>query len=104
MTNGGSGKTNANFNCRHGTVRFWFRPRWSSANVPGGTGPQTFSRLFEVGRYEAEAWFARLPAADVGCLYLGPDGNPFTPDPADPGFPEVPRHLGSVRGAWPELS
>jgi hypothetical protein len=53
---------------------------------------------------EAETWFARLPAADVGCLYLGPDGKPFTPDPADPGFPEVPRHFGSVRGAWPKPS
>jgi|GEM_PF-759283 len=48
MTNGG--KTNANFNCRQGTMRFWFRPRWSSGNVPGGTGPQGQSHLLVIGQ------------------------------------------------------
>jgi hypothetical protein len=57
-----------------------------------------------VAAAEAEAWFARMPAADVGCLYLGPNGNPITPDPAAPEFAGVRRHFGSVRGAWPQLS
>jgi len=53
---------------------------------------------------EAEAWFGKLPMIDAGCLYLRPDGSPFTPDPADSTFSNVMRHFGSVRGAWPKLS
>ena len=53
---------------------------------------------------EAEAWFPRLPVTDVGCLYISPEGLPFTPDPSDPHFANVIRHYGSVRGAWPKLS
>jgi hypothetical protein len=52
----------------------------------------------------AEAWFGRLPAADVGCLYLDAKGAPCTPDPSDPSFTAVPRHFGSVRGAWPKIA
>jgi len=39
---------NANINLRNGTVRFWFRPDWSSANAGGG-GPGGYARLIEVG-------------------------------------------------------
>jgi hypothetical protein len=52
---------------------------------------------------QAEAWFARLPAAEVGCLYLDPDGKPCMPDPLKPGFSGYPRHQGSVGGSWPKL-
>lgn len=45
-----------------------------------------------------------LPPEEVGCLYLGPDLRPRTPDPASPGFPRLTRHYGRVRGAWPTLS
>jgi len=38
----------ANVNVRQGTIRFWFRPSWASTNS-GGTGPQTETRLFEMG-------------------------------------------------------
>jgi nucleotidyltransferase AbiEii toxin of type IV toxin-antitoxin system len=51
---------------------------------------------------QAEEWFGRLPAADVGCLYLNDDGTPFTPNPADPHFAKLRRHFGTVRGAWPK--
>jgi hypothetical protein len=53
---------------------------------------------------QAEAWFDKLPPADLGCLYLDRSGNPFTPDPASPDFAGVVRHFGSVRGAWPKLA
>ncbi|MGZ4971361.1 MAG: LamG-like jellyroll fold domain-containing protein [Limisphaerales bacterium] len=39
-TNDGS----LNFNCSHGAVAFWFKPRWN-----GGTGPGNYGRLFEIG-------------------------------------------------------
>src|SRR5207248_10724057 len=34
--------------CSQGTVRFWFKPAWSSTNA-GGTGPQSRGRLIEIG-------------------------------------------------------
>lgn len=50
----------ANINLRSGTVRFWFKPDWSSADQ-GGTGPQNSGRLIEVGDYHPEftnGWWA----------------------------------------------
>jgi hypothetical protein len=53
---------------------------------------------------EAENLFPRLPAHEVGCLYLDSAGSPVTPDPASGLFPTLIRHFGSVRGAWPKMS
>jgi hypothetical protein len=53
---------------------------------------------------QAEEWFARLPAAEVGCLYLDQNGLPCTPDPSAVDFPRLRRHFGSLRGSWPELA
>jgi hypothetical protein len=50
---------------------------------------------------QAEHLFARLPLADVGCLYLTPSFQPVTPDSASPDFAKLIRHFGSIRGAWP---
>lgn len=50
---------------------------------------------------EAFLWFDKLPADEVGCLYLDAQNCPLTPDPASPEFPKLRRHFGSVRGAWP---
>lgn len=36
--------------------------------------------------------------------FLDMDKHPVTPDPDDPKFPTLKRHLGSVRGAWPRIS
>lgn len=51
---------------------------------------------------EAEEWLAKLPAADLGCLYLDAAGVPCTPNSLGPEFATVRRHFGSVRGAWPK--
>jgi hypothetical protein len=53
---------------------------------------------------EAEGLFARLPAEEIGCLYLDPAGKPVTPNPDGPEFRTLTRHFGSVRGAWPTLT
>lgn len=53
---------------------------------------------------QAETLFARLPLAEVGCLYLTPSFQPITPDPASPDFPALIRHYGSIRGAWPVVA
>jgi hypothetical protein len=55
-------------------------------------------------RERAEQLFERLPAEELGCLYLDRDNKPVTPDPDSPEFAELKRHFGSVRGAWPRIS
>lgn len=53
---------------------------------------------------EARALVALLPPNELGCLYLGRDQLPVTPDPAASGFPALVRHKGSTRGTWPTVS
>ena len=55
-------------------------------------------------REQAEKLVARLPAGELGCLYLDPENNPVTPDPASLAFRSWTRHFGSIRGAWPRIS
>jgi hypothetical protein len=58
----------ANINCRNGTIRFWFRPDWSSVSA-GGTGPYSWGRLIEVGGWSWDntyGWWS---------LYFDPNGN-----------------------------
>lgn len=53
-----SGKTN--LSATVGTIRFWFRPSWSSSSVDG-KGPKQAGRLLEMGawgRNSAVAWWA----------------------------------------------
>ena len=52
----------------------------------------------------ARAIVATLPPREVGCLYLGPDQRPLTPDATAPQFDRLKRHRGRVRGAWPTMS
>jgi hypothetical protein len=51
----------------------------------------------------AEDLIARLPAAEVGCLYLDAAGKVVAPDPASPEFPGLARHFGTWRGSWPRI-
>jgi hypothetical protein len=53
---------------------------------------------------QAQELFAKLPAAEAGCLYLDQNSVPRTPDPTHSEFPTLIRHFGSVRGAWPTVS
>ncbi len=53
---------------------------------------------------DAHALFERLPAEEVGCLYLDANRQPVTPHPGTPEFSRLTRHFGSVRGAWPVIS
>lgn len=45
----------------------------------------------------------KLPPKEIGCLYLDPKGQPFTPDPTAPDFLRVHRHYGCLKGAWPSF-
>jgi hypothetical protein len=53
---------------------------------------------------QAESWFPQMNAADVGCLFLRPDGTPFTPKQDEQQLPATIRHFGSLRGAWPAIA
>lgn len=55
-------------------------------------------------REAAESLVRRLPAEEIGCLYLKKAGIPVPPDPASPKFPSLIRHFGSLRGAWPSAA
>ena len=68
---------NANINCRNGTVRFWFKPDWSSANQ-GGTGPGSNGRLIEVGNHNpanTSGWWALYLSSDGTQLLFGSSTN-----------------------------
>jgi hypothetical protein len=64
-------------------------PRWKQAWLEAAHG--------------AESLLPRLPAEEVGCLYLDAAGKPVTPDPAAVEFAALGRHYGCVRGAWPVI-
>lgn len=53
---------------------------------------------------EARELVTSLPPDEIGCFYLGTDGLPAQPDPAEDGFPSLVRHRGSTGGAWPTAS
>ncbi len=38
------------------------------------------------------------------CLYLDRGQNPVTPDASSGGFHGLIRHVGCIRGAWPQVS
>jgi Nucleotidyl transferase AbiEii toxin, Type IV TA system len=68
--------------------------------------PVPLSEIKDAWRHaaaEADELFPRLPASEVGCLYLTPPATPTTPHPDDPAFATLMRHYGSVRGAWPVI-
>jgi hypothetical protein len=75
----------------------------ASENLAQPVNLQTLKQSWLAAAADAEALFARLPVAEVGCLYLGQEGSPVTPDPESEAFPTLVRHFGSVRGAWPNL-
>lgn len=55
-------------------------------------------------RERASQLFDRLPAEELGCLYLDTQNQVVTPDPGSAVFSTLVRHFGSVRGAWPRIS
>ena len=53
------------------------------------------------GSDHARELVSSLPVEEVGCLYLGSDGKPVTPDPEAEGFSGLVRHYGCISGVWP---
>ena len=62
-----------------------------------------WKQIWMEASHTAEYLLKRLPAEEVGCLYLDAAGNPLTPDPAAATFARLGRHFGCVRGAWPVI-
>jgi hypothetical protein len=68
-----------NLNCRRGSVRFWFRPSWSSQSA-GGFGPGSTARLIEVGNYDPvfanACWAITISASGDALEFVcGSDGS-----------------------------
>jgi hypothetical protein len=63
---------------------------------------QELKKHWLAAQERAKQLFERLPAAELGCLYLNFENNPVTPDPDSPDFAKLQRHFGSVGGAWPK--
>jgi len=52
---------NANINCHVGSIRFMYKPFWTSQGLAGGTGPGDWVQLVEMGKYTTDAsvgWFS----------------------------------------------
>lgn len=64
---------------------------------------QGWKRTWIEGSRGAEHLLQRLPAEEVGCLYLDAKGIPVVPDPASAEFSMLRRHFGTVRDAWPVI-
>ena len=67
---------NTNINCQTGSLLFWFKPDWSSADV-GGNGPGHWGRLIEMGDNDPDlsnnSWMGDSTNG-WWALYLSPDG------------------------------
>jgi hypothetical protein len=66
---------NANINLRNGTVRFWFKPDWSSVDQ-SGTGPQAEGRLLEMGiKGSTNGWWGLVVGSSGTNIYFGTQTN-----------------------------
>ena len=65
---------------------------------------QSLRREWMAAAEQARALLSRLPAGEVGCLYLDATGRPVCPDPTSPEFPKLDRHFGRIKGAWPRVA
>ena len=66
---------NADINLRNGTIRFWFKPDWSSTNA-GGVGPQSEGRLIEMGTQgTTNGWWGLVVGSAGTNIYFGTQTN-----------------------------
>ncbi len=75
-----------------------------SENLARPVDLRELKKQWLTARERAVRLVERLPEEELGCLYLGQDNQPRTPDPDSPDFPRLQRHFGSIRGAWPKIS
>jgi hypothetical protein len=52
---------------------------------------------------DARDLVTRLPAEQVGCLYLDDRGAPATPAPDSASFSRLRPHFGQLKGSWPRV-
>ena len=88
-----------NINCQTGSLLFWFRPNWSSADQ-GGDGPESFGRLIEAGDYNpvfADNWWS---------LYFSPDGSQllFATSTSGVGMTNLTASISWSEGEWYEIA
>jgi hypothetical protein len=70
-----------------------------SENLIRSIDLKSLKRQWIAARERALDLFDRLPADEIGCLYLDHDNNPVTPDPSNADYRTLRRHKGSMFGA-----
>jgi len=66
--------------------------------------PEELKRQWIAASADAERLVELLPKDELGCLYVGADGEPASPDPDDSrAFAALVRHRPTVGGAWPKI-
>jgi Concanavalin A-like lectin/glucanases superfamily/Bacterial TSP3 repeat len=66
----------ANINLRCGSIQFWFKPDWNSANTNSGTGPLSQGRLIEMGNQTTNSgWWALTISSNGNSLVFGTQTN-----------------------------
>lgn len=84
---------------RRGSIRFWYRPDWSSKSA-GGRGPGTFARLLEIGELSSDfdkGWWA---------LYLNSFTDRIHFASKSFGFinPQISHQIEFKEGEWYQIS
>ena len=73
-------------------------------NLQNPIDPGVLKRKWLAAMEEARNLINLLPPGEIGCLFIGPNQTPVTPNPASIDFRPLIRHHGSVRGAWPTVN
>jgi hypothetical protein len=89
-----------NLDAANGTVRFWFKPHWSSTNI-GGSGPGSFGMFVTIGG--SWDWYLQSNGCVVGFTsYSNTITAPYFGQGAAPGFGGV--DCTFVDGLWYQLA
>lgn len=81
-----------------------FRPeQFQDLDLAAPLDLQQWKQTWIAADRAAEDLLPRLPAEEVGCLYLDAQNRPVTPDPSSQEFSKLRRHFGRVGGAWPVI-
>ncbi len=84
---------------RRGSIRFWYRPDWSSRSL-GGDGPGTFARLIELGENSSnfnKGWWSLYLNAYTDRIHFASKGSGFV-------IPQISTQIEFKEGEWYEIT
>ena len=85
-----------NMHPARGSIRFWFKPNWSSV-ASGGSGPGLYGRILEIGNYSGATpytgWWGLTFTPDGNSIHFGAQSNNIAAD-------YVVQNINWVNGSW----